>query len=344
MSKSTHQIAIKAVDQTSPAFASIKSTAAATGASIKSMVGGAIAFAGAYMGFRKVVDSVSEGIDELGKVSDIAQKASVSVEDLTAASTAFGVLGIQNMGIEQFAKSLDYLKKTTGRVGMEGFLNTIEEIGKIDDVAKRSQEAVRVLGRSGMEFMPLINAASKGTDALRGVIEAMPKVTKTAAEAGDKFADAKLIGADAFHRIWLRAVGAVCGLFHVDIRGAAAAMGAYMEYAASTSWRYMRAFFTNNEAGVSRAGLVWSAFCKSFVRDVVIMSATCYEYIKTIPERFVAGVAGGIVGFFGIFSSKLRDYNNSIMTDWIGEIQSGMYKKIDDDIRGLGVSLHDTLR
>ena len=54
MSKSTHQVAIKGVDQTGAAFKSISNRAKATGAQIRSIMGGAIAAAGAYLSFRSI--------------------------------------------------------------------------------------------------------------------------------------------------------------------------------------------------------------------------------------------------------------------------------------------------
>ena len=120
MSKSTHQIAIKAVDQTGGAFKSIKSTAAATGASIKSMVGGALAAAGVGLGLKGLSDTISN----LGKLSDLAMKTGASVEDLTRMATAFQVAGL-DVSIDTLAKSFQYLEKNTGRKGSDGFFKTV---------------------------------------------------------------------------------------------------------------------------------------------------------------------------------------------------------------------------
>ena len=84
MSKSSHQIAVTGVDQTAKTFQSIQARAIATGRRISSVMGGAIAAAGAYLSFR----SIKGGIDELGSLSDMAMKAGTSVEFLTKATTA----------------------------------------------------------------------------------------------------------------------------------------------------------------------------------------------------------------------------------------------------------------
>lgn len=235
MSQSTHQIRVQAKDQTSAAFGSIKSRAAATGAQIRSMLGGALAAAGAYLGFR----AVKGGIDELGHLSDIAQKTSTSVGELTQTAAAMGALGIQNMGVDQLAKSFDYMAKTTGRTGMAGFYQTIAELGKIEDVAKRGQEAMKIFGRSGMEFMPLINAADTSVEALQTVVAAMPKVPQSAADAGDAMSDAMGFAANQVKSIWLQGLGAICGWFDNEyaggVREASLTAGNYMEYYAKTA-------------------------------------------------------------------------------------------------------------
>lgn len=242
MSASTHQIAVKAVDQTAGAFGSIKNRAKATGASIRSMMGGALAAAGAYFTFRGVTD----GINELGKLSDLAQKTSTNVGELTQATTALSVLGIQNMGVDQLAKAFDYMQKTTGRTGMSGFLETIGELGKIEDTAKRGQEAMRVFGRSGMEFMPLINAAKDGTAALQGVIAAMPGIPQAAADAGDAAADSMLIAANGIKSIWYQMLAAMCenvdDAFDGDIRSSTLRGVAYFEYFIKKTWRSLTNF------------------------------------------------------------------------------------------------------
>lgn len=226
---------VKGVDKTGAAFNSIKARAKVTGLQVRSMLGGALAAAGAYLGLR----SIKGGIDELGHLSDIAMKTSTSVDELTKTVTALNVLGIQNMGVEQLAKSFDYLQKTTGRSGMQGFLDTIGELGKISDTAERAQAAMKVFGRSGMEFMPLINAANTSTEALTNVINAMPQIPQSAADAGDDAADAMKIIAEGAHSIWLQGIGAICGLFSKNfeggIRQAAASAAAWMEYYAKVS-------------------------------------------------------------------------------------------------------------
>lgn len=335
MSSSKHQIEVRGVDKTSSAFGSIKNRAAATGAQIRSMLGGALAAAGAYLGFR----AIKGGIDELGHLSDVAQKTSTSVDELTKAATAMNVLGIQNMGVEQLGKAFDYMAKTTGRTGMAGFYQTIGEIGKIEDVSARAQSAMKIFGKSGMEFMPLVNAAKDGTAALRSVIETMPAVSQAAANVGDALADAKTIGADGFKRIWLNAIGAVCSRFGVDFRGGAAAMVAHVDYGVHVAWRYLKSLFDANEEGVKRFETAWKTVGNGILRSVVTLSVTCLEYIKTIPNRLLAGFAGGIMSIPGIFSSRYREWHNQNMKDWTSEISQNMWQAVDKDLKALGIDV-----
>ena len=257
MSKSTHQFEIKGVDKSGGAFSSIKGRAAATSAQIRSMVGGAIAAAGAYMSFR----AIKGGIDELGHLSDIAQKTSTDVGELTGAVAAMGALGIQNMGVDQLGKAFDYMAKTTGRSGMEGFYQTIGELGKIPDVAKRGQEAMRIFGRSGMEFMPLINAADTSVEALQTVVNAMPKVPQSAADAGDAMSDAMGFAANQVKSIWLQGLGAICGWFDNEYKGgvreASLQAGNYMEYYAKLAATKCIAWYRKVQEYLKRYGDFW---------------------------------------------------------------------------------------
>ena len=282
MSKSTHQFEIKGVDKSGGAFSSIKGRAAATAAQIRSMVGGALAAAGAYMSFR----AIKGGIDELGHLSDIAQKTSTDVGELTGAVAAMGALGIQNMGVDQLGRAFDYMAKTTGRSGMEGFYQTIGELGKIPDVAKRGQEAMRIFGRSGMEFMPLINAADTSVEALQTVVNAMPKVPQSAADAGDAMSDAMGFAANQVKSIWLQGLGAICGWFDNEYKGgvreASLQAGNYMEYYAKLAATKCIAWYRKVQEYLKRYGDFWGTLVGAKMggaswSEAFDMAGTAYE-------------------------------------------------------------------
>ena len=128
------------------------------------------------------------------------------------------ILGI-NADVDQLAKAFQFMEKNTGRSGLQGFYDTIGEIGKLPDAADRVAAAMKVFGRSGMEFMPLINAADESTAALEGVIAAMPGISNEAAKAGDEASDAMRIAGDNFKSIWMNAIGTVVGWFSKNYEG-----------------------------------------------------------------------------------------------------------------------------
>lgn len=212
MSKSTHQFEIRGVDKSGKAFNSIKNRAATTAGQIRSMVGGALAAMGTYMGLR----SIKQSFEDLSHLSDTAQKAGLGVEELTKSAEAFKMMGIQNMGVDQFARSLLLMEKNTGQQGVEGFEKVVVELSKIPDAAERSKAAMAVFGRSYQEFLPLINAGEEGVQAFRKVREAMYGVSDAAAQAGDTAADVMGAAADFVKNMWYEGLRMVCGWFGED--------------------------------------------------------------------------------------------------------------------------------
>lgn len=281
MSRSTHQFEIKGVDKSAGAFGSIKGRAAATSAQIRSMVGGAIAAAGAYLSFR----AIAGGVNELGHLSDVAQKTSTDVGELTRTAAAFSALGV-NMGVDQVGKAFDYMAKSTGRTGMEGFYQTLAELGKIPDVSERAQEAMKVFGRSGMEFMPLLNAADNTVEALQTVVNAMPAVPQSAADAGDAMSDAMGFAAKQVKSIWLQGLGAICGWFDNEYKGgvreASLQAGNYMEYYAKMAVTKCLAWYQKVQEYLKRFGDYVGAFVGSLMGgggfgDAVEMASQAWD-------------------------------------------------------------------
>lgn len=205
---------VKGIDKTGAAFNSIKSRAKVTGLQIKSMLGGALAFAGVGLGLK----GISGSIDNLGKLSDLAMKTGASVEDLTRMATAFQVAGL-DVSIDTLAKSFQYLEKNTGRKGSDGFFKTVDEISKIEDPAKRGAEMVKNFGRSGMELAPLINGGDEAVRKFQQLASLMPAVSTSAANAGDDVADAQKFLGDGVQRIWLKVIGKLCSLWGEDFPG-----------------------------------------------------------------------------------------------------------------------------
>lgn len=230
MANANLTMGINGVDKTAAAFNSVKARAKATGAQIRSIMGGAIAAAGAYLSVR----AIKGGIDELSHLSDIAMKANTTSGELRQLSQALGVLGIQGSNVDSLAKSFSLMEKNTGRSGLAGFYQTIGEIGKIEDASKRGQAAMAAFGRSGLGFMPLINAAENGTAALQGVVDAFGKVSESSANAADDIADGVSELTGEFKTLWLEALGTVAewvtGGFGGSFRQSMQALSAWIGY------------------------------------------------------------------------------------------------------------------
>lgn len=259
MSKAVHQISVKAVDQTAGAFSSIQARAAAASAKLQSMLGGALAAAGAYLGFRQI----TAGINELGKLSDMAASCATSTDDLTKTMLAMQVVGV-NTDLSVLTRTFAKLQKETGEVGMEAFINTMKRLSQIEDPAQRASEAMRVMGRSGADFLKIINGGSESVDALFEVANAMPVIPQAAADAGDAVADAMTIAAGGVKSLWVRALQKVCewfdGNFTGGVREAAAKGAEYLVYYAKVGvtealkyWEKMTTFF-------EAVGSFWGTF------------------------------------------------------------------------------------
>ena len=214
MSKSTHQFEIRGVDKSAGAFGSIKNRAAATGAQIRSMVGGALAAAGAYFGVRSII----ENVNAMGRLSDQAMKTGMSVEDLTRATTAFQVAGL-DLSVDQMTKAMQYLNKNTGKQGMPALWDTVAEIAAIEDPAKRGAELMKNFGRAGMEFAPLVDGGTAAVQKMQDLISIMPGLSSAAANVGDEYADALTIMGSGTKSLLQGALGKLLSYFSEGLPG-----------------------------------------------------------------------------------------------------------------------------
>lgn len=242
MSKSSHQIAIKGVDQTAGAFASVKGRAKAASASIRAAIGGALAAAGAYLSVR----AVGGAVKELGAMSDAAMRAGMSVEFLTKATTAFQVAGL-NITTESLTKAMQFMQKNTGKQGEGAFFQTAKEIAAIPDAAERAKAAVAAFGRSGMELLPLVNSGQEAIDKFLTLQSLMPGISSAAANAGDAAADALTIFGKGAHNLFLRVVGDIVGMWSEDFPGGVRA-------GALNAINYLETFLKKAKAWIARVG------------------------------------------------------------------------------------------
>ena len=244
MSQSTHQIAIKGIDQTAGAFKSIGARAKATSASIRAAVGGAIAAAGAYLSVRAFTGAAKE----LGAISDAAMRAGTSVEFLTKATTAFQVAGLQ-VSQEGFVKALQYMQKNTGKQGEGAFFEITKQIAAIPDAAERANAAVKVFGRSGLDMLPLVNNGQAAIEKFQTLARIMPGVSGAAAAAGDAAADALTVFGKGAQTIGLKVVGKLCALFGEQFPGGVRA-------GALNAINWLETFFKKAYAYIAKYGAI----------------------------------------------------------------------------------------
>lgn len=236
------KLKVSAVNTTGRVFKTIATSALGVTTSIAKW--GAVAGAGALAAFAVTAK-------KLGELSDVAQSAGTTTEEITKLSTALGVLGVKGSSPEELASAFQRMTKATGQVGMEGFHNVIAEIAKLPDITDRSAAAMQVFGRAGMQFMPIIEGAAKnGIDALKDVEAGMPGISQAAADAGDKFADSMDIMKAGAAKVWneglMKVATHITGEFTGDVRTASLICGAYMEYFANVAWAHMKPFFANS--------------------------------------------------------------------------------------------------
>ena len=95
-----------------------------------------------------------------------------------------GVLGVKSQTPEALAMAFQKMTKSIGETGVDGFKKAIAAISEMETAEERSAAAMAVFGKSGLDFMPLIEAAAKdGTQALEDVMNGMPGIVSRNANA-----------------------------------------------------------------------------------------------------------------------------------------------------------------
>ena len=183
MSSSTHQIKVKAVDNTASGFKSIQKTAFNASSSIKKMIGGAVAAAGTVMGVNSIMN-VSKDLDTLSKT---AMRTGVEASKLQSIFTAFDILGLAHGDITQFGKALVTMQKNIGESGLDGLFKTLENICNIDDTTKRTSETFRIFGdESGQALLPLVNSSKNVLSDIKELQEILPELNPNALLSNNK--------------------------------------------------------------------------------------------------------------------------------------------------------------
>ena len=206
--------------------------------------------AGVFAGdmLKRGFDSIVSVSKELGQLSDVAMQAGMATDEITKMSTALDVLGIKSNTPEQIAMAMQKMAKTTGETGVAGFERVIGAIAQMGTVEERASAAMATFGKSGMDFLPLIEAAAQnGTAALHDVIDTMPGVSQSAADAGDTMANAITVISNGVKRLYQEGIAKIIQIINSQFAGgiqeAALKGAAYMEYFAKVAWRYVSTFY-----------------------------------------------------------------------------------------------------
>jgi hypothetical protein len=236
----------------------------------------------------------------LGHLSDVAMQAGVSADELTKMSAAMDMLGIKKAAPEELALAFQQMARTVGLTGMGGFKSAIKAISQLGTEQERAKAAMAVFTETGLQFMPLIEAAAKdGGKALEEVIAGMPAVTQSAADAGDAVADAMSVMARGAKTAWQNACGEISqlldGKFSGGVREAALRANAYIEYFAQAGMRYCMAW---GEAWSKTSGGIQQGF------------AVALENMLKLSANFVGAV-------FKSIAAPLRRAFELVADSWV---------------------------
>lgn len=288
---------VKGVNKTGKVFKEIAASAASVGKA--AALFGAAAAGSAAVAFAATAKS-------LGHLSDVAMQASTSTKELTKLSSAMGVLGIKSQTPEALAMAFQRMTKSIGETGVGGFKKAIAAIAQMETAEKRSAAAMAVFGKSGLDFMPLIEGAAKnGISALEDVMAGMPGISDSAAQAGDDVGDSMDLMTNGAKKLWAEAVGAVSRMidsqFAGGIREAAMKANAYIEYYTKAGWLYAKTFFN-----------AWAATDEGIVGG-----------FKNAVDNMLAIAGGFVVAMFKRVAAPLRKVFESVFNGWIY-----MYKRV----------------
>jgi hypothetical protein len=184
--------AIRQLEKISGSAASIDSRFARFGRTIGTALG-ALAAAGALGIAVRGLNRASQAIDELGKT---AQKFSVSVDSLSAFNFAAAQSGASaeklNIGLKKLSVAMAELNQptketsvlltqigiTAGDTTEKAFVKLAEAISKMPDGVEKTNLAVKLLGKSGTDLIPMLNEGAEGLDKFRKRAEELGLVIK----------------------------------------------------------------------------------------------------------------------------------------------------------------------
>ena len=328
---------VHGVNRTGKVFKEIAASAAGVAKIGALAIGGS--FAAAAVAFAATAKS-------LGKLSDVAMQAGVSADEITKLSTAMNTLGIKSNTPEQLATAFKKMGESIGETGLGGFKRAIGAIAQLSTLEERSAAAMDVFGKTGQDFMPLIEAAAKGgVDALSKVVDGMPSISQAAADAGDKVAGAMVLITQGTKALWSEAIGSVCAVldkqFTGGVREAAMKANAYMKYFALAGVRYVSTWYTSWSES---AGGIQEGVCVMFKNLLKISGMFVKSFFESVTAPLRKGIGLVCDAWVNLWIRVTQGYDAAVehgklvWQSWdrsVGELAAEPWKNLAENVRGL---------
>lgn len=253
------------------------------------------AVAGAGLGMAALANSAKRGLEEMSKISDVAQQMQVSGDYAVRLEGALNQVGIQGASLEMLNKAFSKMAMETGKVGEDGFKETLKDVASLGSEQERLTELTRVFGRqAGAAFAPLVRQGPEALEkGLEDVMAAMPGLSDSALDAADGVIDALSNAGKQAHHAWLGVLGKLLAKFEETFGmglGEAILVGAeYVKFGVKVATEYFKvfgenvkkvtAFFVEDWRGALR--WVWDGF-KGWLSSVWELFKSVFVGIKNI--------------------------------------------------------------
>lgn len=312
---------------------------------------------GAFLGAAKVFADTGSQLD------DMSQRTGASVEALSALKYAAEQSGTSLEAIETGVKklSVNLAEATSGsksarekfdKLGLswsdlakmspeDQFVAIAERLSQITDPGQKAAATIDILGKSGVELIPLMNGGAKGVAALvdeakrLGLVMTSAEAT-AAAEFGDKLDRAWAIASRSVGRVGAAVVGAL-GPFLDMLIPLAAATGQWIE-----NNRGLFQIILAVSAAVAAAG-VGMMFLGTMIQAVVTVGGAALAVLAGVGSTlgFLGGVLGGPVGiaFTALiaFMAGTVDWSNTLKTsiEWVTDAFNTLAGESVDAVNGI---------
>lgn len=298
-----------------------KAAKAVGGALIRS---GAVAIAGAAVGWAKAVSEVSSYGDAVGKMAKRTGFSTDAIQRLQFAAELSGAsLGGVEKSIAKMSTSINEARKGTAtythafgqmKMSAEDFKNLSPEesfkkimvgLSGLDDAGTRSAVAIQLLGKGGRQLLPMLEDGAAG----------FRKLTGAADEMGILMTPAQIQAAEDFKDAMLKAKSSVTAIVRQNVAGAMeplteifedmATNGAFDslgEGVKSISDEFVKASqemakFLQNEENVAALLVTLKAVAQVIggVAKLAVMAAAAFGFMSQKVSTMAEGITGAVV-------------------------------------------------